>query len=65
LGEQSSVQLVKDSAWMLRDLLHIRANGRRGTYLRDVDAGATDGRSNGADAADRRLTATAPPRRAR
>ena len=34
LGEQSSVQLIKDSVRMLRDLLTIRANGRRGTYLR-------------------------------
>jgi dolichyl-phosphate beta-glucosyltransferase len=65
LGEQSSVQLVKDSARMLRDLLHIRANGRRGTYLRDVVADATHGRSNGADAAGRHLTTTAPPSEAR
>jgi len=34
LGEQSSVQLAKDSALMLADLLTIRENGRRGTYLR-------------------------------
>ena len=33
LGEQSSVQLAKDSALMLADLLTIRENGRRGTYL--------------------------------
>jgi dolichyl-phosphate beta-glucosyltransferase len=35
LGEQSSVQLVKDSARMLADLWTIRQNGRRGVYLRD------------------------------
>ena len=34
LGEQTSVQLLKDSVRMVRDLLHIRANGRRGVYLR-------------------------------
>jgi dolichyl-phosphate beta-glucosyltransferase len=34
LGEQSSVQLLKDSVRMLRDLLKIRANGRRGVYVR-------------------------------
>jgi dolichyl-phosphate beta-glucosyltransferase len=33
LGEQSSVELLKDSLLMLRSLLRIRANGRRGTYL--------------------------------
>lgn len=32
LGEQSSVQLLKDSVRMLRDLLVIRANSRRGLY---------------------------------
>jgi dolichyl-phosphate beta-glucosyltransferase len=32
LGEQSSVQLVRDSVQMWRDLLRIRANGRRGRY---------------------------------
>lgn len=35
LGEQSSVQLAKDSVRMLRDLLRIRQNGRTGVYLRD------------------------------
>lgn len=35
LGEQSSVQLVKDSVLMLYDLWKIRENGRRGVYLRD------------------------------
>jgi dolichyl-phosphate beta-glucosyltransferase len=35
LGEQSSVQLVKDSVQMVRDLLRIRENGRRGVYLRE------------------------------
>jgi dolichyl-phosphate beta-glucosyltransferase len=34
LGEQSSVQLVKDSARMLADLWKIRQNGRNGLYLR-------------------------------
>lgn len=34
LGEQSSVQLVKDSVLMLYDLWKIRENGRRGVYLR-------------------------------
>jgi len=34
LGEQSSVQLVKDSAQMLADLWTIRRNGQRGVYLR-------------------------------
>jgi glycosyltransferase involved in cell wall biosynthesis len=33
LGEQSSVELLRDSVLMLRDLLQIRANGRRGVYL--------------------------------
>jgi dolichyl-phosphate beta-glucosyltransferase len=33
LGEQSSVQLVKDSIQMLYDLLLIRERGRRGRYL--------------------------------
>jgi dolichyl-phosphate beta-glucosyltransferase len=36
LGEQSSVQLVKDSVRMLRDLWKIRQNGRAGLYLRDA-----------------------------
>src|SRR5205823_8254269 len=35
LGEQSSVQLVKDSVRMVADLVKIRENGRRGVYLRD------------------------------
>jgi dolichyl-phosphate beta-glucosyltransferase len=34
-GEQSSVQLAKDSVRMVRDLLRIRQNGRRGIYLRE------------------------------
>jgi dolichyl-phosphate beta-glucosyltransferase len=38
LGEQSSVQLVKDSARMLADLWKIRQNGRNGVYLRDPRA---------------------------
>jgi dolichyl-phosphate beta-glucosyltransferase len=45
LGEQSSVQLVKDSARMLADLWKIRQNGRRGIYLRDP--GGPAGRTNG------------------
>lgn len=32
LGEQSSVELVRDTVRMVRDLLHIRENGRRGCY---------------------------------
>lgn len=32
LGEQSSVELVRDSIRMLRDLLVIRQNGKRGLY---------------------------------
>ncbi|HEY8477874.1 MAG TPA: dolichyl-phosphate beta-glucosyltransferase [Chloroflexota bacterium] len=32
LGEQSSVELVRDSLRMLRDLFIIRQNGRRGVY---------------------------------
>ncbi|MGE3908477.1 MAG: glycosyltransferase [Chloroflexota bacterium] len=35
LGEQSSVQLVKDSVSMLADLWKIRENGRKGRYLPD------------------------------
>jgi dolichyl-phosphate beta-glucosyltransferase len=35
LGEQSSVQLVKDSIQMLRDLWLIRSLGRQGDYLDD------------------------------
>lgn len=38
LGEQSSVQLVKDSALMLYDLWKIRQNGKRGLYLREPAA---------------------------
>jgi dolichyl-phosphate beta-glucosyltransferase len=34
LGEQSSVELVRDSLHMLRDLLRIRLNGLRGRYRR-------------------------------
>ena len=41
LGEQSSVQLVKDSVLMLYDLWKIRQNGRRGVYLREPRASAT------------------------
>jgi len=33
LGEQSSVELIRDSVRMLRDLLAIRRNGRAGVYL--------------------------------
>jgi dolichyl-phosphate beta-glucosyltransferase len=36
LGEQSSVQLVKDSLQMFADLFSIRRNGRRGVYVRDL-----------------------------
>lgn len=32
LGEQSSVELIRDSLRMLRDLLTIRRNGRKGVY---------------------------------
>src|SRR4051794_19314388 len=39
LGEQSSVQLVKDSVRMLVDLWRIRRNGRTGVYLRDPKGG--------------------------
>lgn len=35
LGEQSSVQLVKDSVQMFADLITIRRNGRTGVYLRE------------------------------
>lgn len=34
LGEQSSVELARDSARMLRDLWRIRENGRKGLYRR-------------------------------
>src|SRR4051794_5207198 len=45
LGEQSSVQLVKDSFRMLVDLWRIRQNGHRGVYLRDPSGvhGQSDG----------------------
>jgi glycosyltransferase involved in cell wall biosynthesis len=36
LGEQSSVELVRDSVRMLRDLWRIRGNGRAGVYTRDA-----------------------------
>ena len=45
LGEQSSVQLVKDSVRMLADLWAIRQNGRRGVYLKEP-AGLSE-RTNG------------------
>ena len=45
LGEQSSVQLVKDSVRMLVDLWKIRQNGKRGFYLRDPRGQV--GRENG------------------
>jgi dolichyl-phosphate beta-glucosyltransferase len=48
LGEQSSVQLVKDSARMLVDLWRIRQNGKNGVYLRDPVA-ADGGRCGAAD----------------
>ena len=40
LGEQSSVQLVKDSALMLADLLQIREHGRRGDYRAEPRPGS-------------------------
>ena len=40
LGEQSSVQLLKDSALMFADLLTIRENGRRGVYRSDPRPGS-------------------------
>jgi hypothetical protein len=45
LGEQSSVQLVKDSVRMLMGLWRIRENGRKGVYLRP--ASSLQGRANG------------------
>lgn len=45
LGEQSSVQLVKDSVKMLMGLWRIRENGRKGVYLRQPPG--LPGRSNG------------------
>jgi len=48
LGEQSSVQLVKDSVQMLIDLWKIRQNGKSGFYLREPrDPLGTIGRANG------------------
>lgn len=44
LGEQSSVQLVKDSVQMLADLWTIRRNGQRGVYLRKPADDAIRGR---------------------
>ena len=41
LGEQSSVELARDSVRMLRDLWRIRCNGRAGVYTRDVASPAT------------------------
>jgi len=52
LGEQSSVQLVKDSFRMLLDLWTIRRNGRKGVYLRRVPGLA--GRTNGVAGPDGR-----------
>jgi dolichyl-phosphate beta-glucosyltransferase len=52
LGEQSSVQLVKDSVRMLADLWKIRQNGRRGVYLRQPPGQA--GRTNGVGEPDGR-----------
>lgn len=46
LGEQSSVELLKDSVLMLIDLLKIRRNGRRGVYLREPAPLAGLGRSS-------------------
>ena len=40
LGEQSSVQLVKDSVLMFADLLSIRENGRRGVYREEPRPGS-------------------------
>ncbi len=40
LGEQSSVQLLKDSALMFADLLTIRRNGQRGLYLDEPRPGS-------------------------
>jgi dolichyl-phosphate beta-glucosyltransferase len=36
LGEQSSVELARDSVRMLRDLWRIRCNGRAGVYTREA-----------------------------
>jgi dolichyl-phosphate beta-glucosyltransferase len=60
LGEQSSVELLRDSILMLRDLLAIRANGRRGTYLKGPGVASPAARVNGlVVAADEQQTATA------
>jgi hypothetical protein len=40
LGEQSNIQLVKDSLHMLRDLWLIRQHGARGQYLQDPEPAA-------------------------
>jgi dolichyl-phosphate beta-glucosyltransferase len=61
LGEQSSVQLVKDSVRMLVDLWKIRQNGKTGFYLRDPRGPA--GRANGAADRERDLTPQSPLRR--
>jgi dolichyl-phosphate beta-glucosyltransferase len=45
LGEQTSVQLVKDSVRMLADLWKIRRNGKRGVYLQGI--GSFTDRTNG------------------
>lgn len=42
LGEQSSVQLIKDSIRMLRDLAVIRRNGRTGVYSEDFGVPVPD-----------------------
>jgi dolichyl-phosphate beta-glucosyltransferase len=39
LGEQSSVELARDSLRMLRDLWRIRGNGRAGLYDLEPSAG--------------------------
>src|SRR6185503_17774183 len=54
LGEQSSVQLVKDSVRMLVDLWRIRRNGRNGVYLRDPKGGPA--RATGVTDRDGRAT---------
>ena len=41
LGEQSSVELVKDSLQMVRSLVQIRQNGHRGVYLREPSGADT------------------------
>jgi len=54
LGEQSSVQLLKDSARMLADLWKIRQNGRNGVYTRDPVRSSS--RTNGVADPDDRAT---------